>query len=347
MIRGAGGTGEKAKSPEGIIPELLPERPSADFSFFRAKEEGHEAFLCLFHFHPEGDALLVRDGLERPFLPVPVRGTSFFSSLSSFRLPLFGAKSSGGSEPESKGFWEHLIPLASFGRVGGVGGVGGGFFWGGMYEGPAPPGYRWVPFRSWIWEASGLEGPDRSRYYGLVSRGRQLLLWARSMRYCPSCARPLKSAKLSFSRLCGFCGKEYFPPVSPAVIMGIMREGKLLLVRRRREKPSDQRLPFHTVLAGFVEAGESAEEAVVREVKEECGLRVRYPVYTASQSWPFPHSLMLGFTAEAEAGELRLCEAELESAGWFAPEEIPAEIPPPVTLARQIIDCCARKLSGR
>ena len=115
--------------------------------------------------------------------------------------------------------------------------------------------------------------------------------------------------------------------------MGIRHEDKILLAHHVRHKHS----PLYTVLAGFVEVGETLEEAVAREVFEESNIRIRNIRYVSSQPWPFPHSLMMGFLADYDGGELRHDPSELTSAAWYRYDQLP-QIPPPDTIARRLIE---------
>jgi NAD+ diphosphatase len=123
-----------------------------------------------------------------------------------------------------------------------------------------------------------------------------------------------------------------FPRLSPAIIVRITK-GELILLARNHRFPTGR----FSVLAGFVEPGETLEEAVAREVREEVGIRVRNIRYFDSQPWPFPNSLMLGFTAEYAEGELVIQEDELDEAHWFGRDELP-DLPPAISIARRLID---------
>ena len=135
-------------------------------------------------------------------------------------------------------------------------------------------------------------------------------------------------------------GTEFFPRTDPAVIMLVHDGGDRVVLGRQAVWPPGR----FSILAGFVEPGESAEAAVAREVAEEVGLRVTDVRYVASQPWPFPQSLMLGFVARAEdAGDLVLDPDEIEEARWFTRDELrqgagPRALPPPVSIARHILD---------
>ena len=141
---------------------------------------------------------------------------------------------------------------------------------------------------------------------------------------------------------CPGCGLTAFPKISPAVIVLVEKEGKLLLARGRRFA-----LPFYSVLAGFVEPGESLEDTVHREILEEVGIRVKNVRYFGSQPWPYPDSLMIGFTAEYAGGEIKEDPEEILDAAWFAPDDLPS-IPGKVSIARKLIDWFVEKeLKGK
>ena len=164
-----------------------------------------------------------------------------------------------------------------------------------------------------------------------AGRAAQLLTWESTHRFCGSCGAPNERAPRELARVCPACGTTTYPRISPAVIMAVHRGNEVLLARRAGWTPS-----FWSVLAGFVDPGETLEEAVAREVEEEAGIHVVDVRYVASQPWPFPSQLMVGFSARYAGGTLRIDEDELADAGWFAPDELP-EIPPPFTIAHRLI----------
>ena len=133
---------------------------------------------------------------------------------------------------------------------------------------------------------------------------------------------------------CDRCEHSVYPRISPCIIVLVIKQEELLLVQHKRHR---QPSAMHTVIAGFIEPGESAEEAVHREVMEEAGIKLSSISYQFSQSWPFPHSLMLGFHAEYGSGTVKLEEKELAAGGWFTQGSLP-ELPPPFTISRQLID---------
>ena len=146
-----------------------------------------------------------------------------------------------------------------------------------------------------------------------------LLNWHRRHRFCPACAAALLVADAGFSRTCPACGGQHFPRTDPAVIVLVEHDGCALL-GRQAGWPPDQ----YSVLAGFVGPGESLEEAVIREVKEESGITVHDPRFITSQPWPFPSQVMLGFEARADGGVPAPQDGELEAVRWFTREEVGA-----------------------
>jgi NAD+ diphosphatase len=187
------------------------------------------------------------------------------------------------------------------------------------------PGLRTVGLRS-------LYGTVDDAHYALVGYAMQILRWQRTGRFCSVCATEMQPIPGSWGRECLNCGHNVYPPVSPAML-ALVHDGadQVLLA----QKPGWGKR--YSILAGFVEPGESLEECVIREVHEEVGVQVEAPVYQGSQSWPFPHQIMIGFTCRYTHGEIKLDEAELSEAAWFRYDALP-ELPPPLSLSRQIID---------
>ncbi len=165
----------------------------------------------------------------------------------------------------------------------------------------------------------------------LLSTGFQVLQWWQDHRYCGRCGSMTESHPQERARWCEGCGIPWYPRLAPCVIVVIRRDDRLLLARSSRIKRH-----FFSLIAGFVEPGETIEAAVAREVKEETGLDVTGIRYQSSQPWPFPHQLMLGFFADYAGGELVLQEDELAEADWFRPGDLPP-VPPVTTIAGQLI----------
>lgn len=174
---------------------------------------------------------------------------------------------------------------------------------------------------------------------GLLTAAISLANWHRTHTRCPRCGTATEVIKAGWSRLCPNDGSEHFPRTDPAVIMLVHDGGDRCVLGRQPSWPEGR----FSVLAGFVEAGESAEAAVAREVDEEVGITVRDIRYAASQPWPFPGSLMLGFTARVDGpSELELQDGELAEAHWYSREQIrrrdgDLRLPPPVSIAYRLI----------
>ncbi|HUL24964.1 MAG TPA: NAD(+) diphosphatase [Streptosporangiaceae bacterium] len=225
--------------------------------------------------------------------------------------------------------------IAYFGLAGPAGGLGAG-------PAPAPgtdmappgPGVRPAALR----QAGPLLG-DRDA--GLLTHAVALANWHARHTHCPRCGSPTVPAPAGHARHCPVDGSEHFPRIDPAVIMLVTDdEDRCLLARNRLWPP--RRV---SILAGFVEPGESAEQAVAREVREETGVAVSGIRYVGSQPWPMPQSLMLGFRAEAGQGQqIRVDNEEIAEARWLTREQLASEVaagelllPPPVSIAHQII----------
>lgn len=167
--------------------------------------------------------------------------------------------------------------------------------------------------------------------YLRAGKAAELIYWHNNHRFCSHCGSPLQSQTV-ISKLCPKCGKEWWPQLSPAIIVLIHRGEEILLVRSRNFKGTHWGL-----VAGFVEFGESVEECVMREVNEETRLTIANLRYFGSQPWPYPQGLMLGFTAKYISGELKIQQSELKEGGWFSIHHLP-EIPKPLSMARRLID---------
>lgn len=165
-----------------------------------------------------------------------------------------------------------------------------------------------------------------------VARARELLLWRRKRQFCGVCGQQLIDNEKDISRICPECGNAFYPVLAPAVIVAVRRENKLLLAHNARFKNN-----MYGLIAGFVEAGENLENAVAREVREEVGIEIKNIRYYSSQVWPFPNSLMVGFSAEYASGELAPDGSEIVDADWFSKDEFP-EIPRHGSIARNLID---------
>jgi len=157
--------------------------------------------------------------------------------------------------------------------------------------------------------------------------------WRAVYKYCPSCGKPLKEHNSESCMSCQSCEENFYPVIYPAIIVLITKENKVLLAHNAKFPPKR-----HSLLAGFVEPGESLEVAVHREVMEETGIRIKNLRYLESQPWPFPNSLMAAFAAEWESGELKPDGVEIEQAAWYAHDDELPDLPPKGSIARKLID---------
>ena len=173
--------------------------------------------------------------------------------------------------------------------------------------------------------------------FWIAARAVQIIDWDRTHQSCSRCGTQLRTKTAERAKECPRCGLLHFPRLAPAIIVLVERGRELLLARSRHFLPE-----MYSVLAGFVEPGESLEEAVVREVKEEVGVDIKDIKYFGSQPWPFPHSLMIGFTATYAGGEISIDDAEIEDAGWFTVDKLP-RIPGKISIARKLIDWFLQK----
>jgi NAD+ diphosphatase len=177
-----------------------------------------------------------------------------------------------------------------------------------------------------------LFGTLTDEQFGVAGRALGLTAWDRDHRFCGRCGAPTERSPTERARTCTACKTPAYPRLSPAVIMLVERDGKCLLARNARTK-----MPFYSTLAGFVEVGETLEETVAREVREEAGIEISDIRYFGSQPWPFTSSLMIGFTAKWASGELVADPVEILDPTWFAPDDLPT-IPPRLSIARALID---------
>lgn len=186
----------------------------------------------------------------------------------------------------------------------------------------------WVPVR----RIFGSEDPSLGRHASGAARGLGLVNWRRANRFCSRCGGEMSEHREETALVCPSCGSLVYPRLSPAIIVLVHREGKILLARHAQRSTG-----VWACIAGYLEHGESLEECVYREVREETGLRVSNIRYTGSQSWPFPDQFMIAFHADWESGEIQVDPRELAEAAWFSPDALPS-IPPAGTVARRLID---------
>lgn len=194
---------------------------------------------------------------------------------------------------------------------------------------PLPSGHRMEPLR-------GLFGRLSDGWLAVAGRGLQVLEFHRMHRYCGACATPTEADDGGRARRCPACEGVAYPRIAPAMMALVKRdtaEGRELLLARGSRFPG----AFYSALAGFVEPSESVEECIHREVREEVGLRVRDLRYFGSQSWPFPHSLMLAFVADYDGGEIACQPDEIVDAQWFPLHRLPL-LPNRISVARLLIN---------
>jgi NAD+ diphosphatase len=290
-------------------PFLLSQRPASSGLPTDLREDLLWAIMAFLHRHAPGEkpssddrAAVFSDG--RILVRANAAGVS---------LPLFGELADIAKEAEAPlhvGLIEGKpVWLASFGKD----------------FAKAPGGCEWRVTRSVV----ALLSPDE---WAAANCALALFWWRRHHRFCGVCGHPTVEAPEERVMRCPECGALFYPTQSPAVIVSITRGEKLLLAHNCKFHPT-----MHSVLAGFVEPGETLESAVHREIREEVGIEIQNLAYVKSQSWPFPNSLMLAFRAEWKSGELRPDGVEIETAGWFKRWELP-ELPPVGSIARNLID---------
>jgi NAD+ diphosphatase len=198
-----------------------------------------------------------------------------------------------------------------------------------------PPGWKRVSLRAAM---MAMPAPQM----GVAARAAQVLEWDRAHRFCGACGTPTEALLHERARRCPACGQTAYPRITPAMMVLVWRPGEVLLARA----PHFAKGMF-SALAGFVEAGETLEQCVERETLEEVGVRIADLRYYGSQSWPFPHSLMLAFTARWAGGEIVPQQGEIEEAGWYRLDALPG-IPPRFSISGHLIrDTVAALREGR
>jgi len=206
---------------------------------------------------------------------------------------------------------------------------------------PMPDG---IAVKTYAIDATDIDGTQfemcglRPSYYKLPERlylkagkCQELTYWDANTRFCGKCGAPLEM-HTDISKKCPQCGKEVWPQLATAIIVLVSKGDEVVLVHAKNFKGN-----FFGLVAGFVETGETLEEAVAREVKEETNLAIKNIKYYASQPWPYPCGLMIGFYADYESGDIRLQQSELQTGGWFNKDCLP-QIPEKLSIARRLID---------
>lgn len=194
-------------------------------------------------------------------------------------------------------------------------------------ETQAPAGYAFTPIATYFHAHDELENAR-------VARMKSLAGWMAATRFCPACGQPLKPHAVENALECPVCGRLHYPRIEPCIITLINRGDELLLLRNIKDTRG-----VYACLAGFVEAGETLEQALRREVREETGLEVENIRYAGSQGWPFPDQLMVGFYADYKSGEIRIQESEIADARWFRRDALPP-LPTPGSIAWRLINHC-------
>jgi len=197
-------------------------------------------------------------------------------------------------------------------------------------NGVPPAGTEAVPLRQLF---GGLPDED----FAVAGRALGLVAWDNDHRFCGRCGAPTERSPAERVRACTRCGFHSYPRLSPAIIALVEKDRKALLARNAHAN-----MPFFSVLAGFVEVGETLEQAVAREIREEAGIEIADVRYFGSQPWPFTNSLMVGFTARWASGDIVEDRSEIRDAGWFGPNELPP-VPPKLSIARELIDDFVRR----
>ena len=175
--------------------------------------------------------------------------------------------------------------------------------------------------------------------YGKAGKCHELLYWDQNTKFCGVCGGPMKF-HTDISKRCEHCGKEVWPQLATAIIVLVRKGNEVLLVHA-----NNFRTDFYGLVAGFVETGETLEEAVHREVMEETGLHIKNLRYFSSQPWPYPCGLMVGFTADYDSGKIHLQRSELSKGSWFDKDHLP-HIPEKLSIARKLIDAWLEELKN-
>ena len=178
-------------------------------------------------------------------------------------------------------------------------------------EAALSPSIEWLPLR----QACHLLD---QKYFPILSKSAQIILWDQQHQFCGICGSKTRGQENTWEKHCITCKAIFYPRISPSIIVLIKKEDKILMARSPHF-PSG----VYGLIAGFVEPGETLEEAVHREVFEEVGIKIKNIRYYDSQSWPFPNTLMIGFLADYDRGEIKMQESEIEAAGWYTKDNLP------------------------
>lgn len=176
--------------------------------------------------------------------------------------------------------------------------------------------------------------------FELISRAWQIALFLRTHRFCGQCGSRMQNVGWKMAMQCHTCQHRTYPRISPCIIVAIRKSKQILLAQGKNHKDG-----MYSTLAGFVESGESLEQAVHREVMEEVGVKVKNLQYFGTQPWPFPHQLMCGFLADYDSDEINIDENEILAADWFDFDNLPF-IPPPFSIAGQLIEATLKNIQA-
>jgi len=201
-------------------------------------------------------------------------------------------------------------------------------------DSPIPSNCSFISLRQFFWDTKidcEKENGTPSSLASLASRAHGLLKWRSKMRYCPTCGAVLRDDPSFTAKKCVNCCKQFFPRIEPAVIILVSKDDDILLARHVQRNTD-----IYSCIAGFVEIGESLEQCVAREIKEETSIEVKNIKYVGSQSWTFPDQIMLAFTADYDSGEIVVQEEEISEAKWFRRDALPST-PKPGSVAYNLI----------
>jgi NAD+ diphosphatase len=202
-------------------------------------------------------------------------------------------------------------------------------------EGSAPPeGMHWSGLRA-------LFGAIDDSQFAIAGRAFQIVDWDRSHQFCGRCGTPTQVKNSERARECPSCKQVHYPRIAPAIMALVRRGRELLLARSPHFVPG-----MYSALAGFVEPGETLEQTLAREVREEVSIEVTNVRYFASQPWPFPHSLMIAFNADYVSGEIVPAPGEIEAADWFTLDRLPPQLPGKISISRRLIDAALSELAA-
>lgn len=219
-----------------------------------------------------------------------------------------------------------LAPLPLDGEMTDMGEFGGLPCRAGLLSGPVPEGWLALDLFT-VNDSFGRE------FFLKAGWAAQLAYWRQNSRFCPVCGQPTAKDPVAPAMACAACGKLMFPKPTAAVLVLVEKDDSILLVRAR-----NFRGPFYGLVAGYLDQGETLEDCCRREVMEETALSIKNIKYFGSETWPFPNNVMIGFTAEYAAGEIKVQEEELLEAAFFRRGSLP-ELPGRISLTRRMIDC--------